>query len=256
MRDVKRLNILGQPVDALTFDRALTLASELAQDHEKTSYIVAVNPEKIMTARRSKLVSDFLHNADLAIPDGIGVVVAARLLYGEKLERVAGADLMQELCRVSGSYGLKLFLYGSKEEVNASAAKKLKERFPDVDIVGRQDGYLPEDEYGTLVERINASGADVLFLALGSPMQENWMNRYGASLKVGVCMGIGGTLDTIAGAVKRAPLGWQKARLEWLYRLLRQPTRFWRQRKIFIFASWIVFLKLTGYGRRRKSTTL
>ncbi len=255
MRNVKRLSILSAPVDVLTFESALDLACELALDHKETSYIVAVNPEKIMTARQDKVVADFLHNADLAIPDGIGVVAAAKMLYNERLERVAGADLMQAICEVSGKRGIKIFLYGSREEVNASAAKKLQERHPDINIVGRQNGYLPESEFDALIERINASGADALFLALGSPKQENWMNRYGKSLKVGVCMGIGGTLDTIAGTVKRASLAWQKLRLEWLYRLLRQPSRFWRQRKIFIFAAWVVLLKLTGYHRRQPGTS-
>lgn len=247
---------MGAPVDVLTFDGAVAAARDMALKREKPGFVVAINPEKVMTARGNRELMRFIRRADLAIPDGIGVVCAAKTLFGEKLERVPGADLMQELCRISGKEGIKIFLFGAKEEASAAAVRKLRERYPDVMIVGRENGYLPEDRYDELVERVNASGANALFLALGSPKQERWAQRYGASLNVGLCMGIGGTLDTIAGTVKRAPLSWQKLRVEWLYRLIRQPSRFWRQRRIFIFGAWVLVLKLTGYGRRWKSPTV
>lgn len=252
MRDVKRLDVLGAPADALTFDRALDAACQLARDHSRTSFVVAVNPEKVMTARADAGVNAFLHAADLVIPDGTGIVAAAKILFGERIERVAGADLMQAICAESGKRGVKIFLYGSKEATSEAADAELRKRYPDILLVGRENGYLPEEKFGELVERINASGADVLFLALGSPKQEKWMNRYADELDVGLCMGIGGTLDTIAGTVRRAPLSWQKARCEWLYRLIRQPSRFWRQRRIFFFAARVLLARAAGTGRRER----
>lgn len=99
-----------------------------------------------------------------------------------------------------------------------------------------------------LIRRIQDSKADILFLALGSPKQEAWMSEYGSRTGVGVCMGIGGTLDTIAGTVKRAPLVFQKLNLEWFYRLMKQPSRFWRQRHVFVFGSHVLMAKITGQG--------
>ncbi|MGN0931340.1 MAG: WecB/TagA/CpsF family glycosyltransferase [Thermoguttaceae bacterium] len=243
MRNIERVEILNESVDLLDFDTALECARELALDRQKVSYVVAVNPEKVMTARRSKIIHDFICRADLAIPDGIGIVAAVSMLFGKKIERVAGADLMQKICEESGKEGIKIFLYGAKEDVNAGAVEVLRKRYPDIQIVGRQNGYLPESESDDLVARVNASDADVLFLALGSPRQEKWMNQYGDKLRVGMCMGVGGTLDTIVGKVKRAPMAWQRARLEWLYRLIRQPSRFWRQRRIFYFAARVLLEK-------------
>lgn len=243
MQNVERIEIFNEPVDLLDFDTALESACKLALDRQKVSYVVAVNPEKVMTARRSKIIHDFICRADLAIPDGIGIVAAVRILLGKRIERVAGADLMQKICEESGKKGIKIFLYGAKEDVNAGAVDVLRKRYPDIQIVGRQNGYLPEEESEDLVSRVNASDADVLFLALGSPRQEKWMNQYGAKLRVGMCMGVGGTLDTIVGRVKRAPMAWQRAKLEWLYRLIRQPSRFWRQRRIFYFAARVLLEK-------------
>lgn len=246
MDKIPRIKILGVSVDALTFDRALEQAVALAQDRSRVSRVVAVNPEKVMIARQDPRVADFIERSDLAIPDGIGVVMAARILYRLRFERVPGADLMQALCKVSGSRGLKIFIYGAEESVNARAVQKLKEIYPDVLIVGRQNGYLQESDFDALAERIAASEANVLFLALGSPKQENWIDAYADRLNVGLCLGVGGTLDTIAGKVKRAPISWQNARLEWFYRLINQPSRFWRQRRVFCFAFCVLFAKLFG----------
>ena len=243
MRDVERIRVLNSSVDVLNFQTALDAACALAKDHTTTSYVVAVNPEKIMIARRDSFTAQFLERADLLIPDGIGVVVAAKWLRGKTLERVPGADLAEALLRVSGERGIKIFLFGASESVNAETERVMRSRYSDVRIVGRQNGYLPESEYDALVERVNASNADLLLVALGSPKQERWTATYGARLNVGLCMGVGGAFDAFAGAVKRAPLVWQKARLEWLYRLARQPKRFWRQRRVFLFAALVLINK-------------
>ena len=253
MKDDVVLNILGAPVGTLTFDQALERALEYALDHERTKYAVAINPEKVMAARKDPVVAEFLRRADLPVADGVGVVAAARILNGVKLERIPGVELMEAICRESGRRGVKIFLYGAREDVNAEAAEKLKERYPDIVIAGRQDGYLQEDQFDELVARINASGADAIFLGLGSPRQEKWAMRFGEALNVGLCMGVGGSFDAITGRVKRAPLSWRRLNLEWLYRLLRQPSRFGRQRNIFVFGFKVVLLKLADVVHFRRS---
>lgn len=243
---IERIRILNAPADVLTMETAVDEACRLAKDHSRVHTIVAINPEKTFAMKKSDEVRDFIENADLIIADGVGIVFGARILYGKKFQRVPGADLMQNICAESGKRGVKIFLYGSEEKVNAGAAAKLAERYPDIQIVGRCNGYVKPEENDSLIRSINDSGADILFLALGSPKQERWVRDNSSHLNVGVCMGIGGTLDTITGAVKRAPNWWQLHGLEWLYRSLRQPKRFWRSRRIFLFGIQVVCKKIFG----------
>lgn len=233
---IERTRVLGAPVDALTMDSALARAVELAKDRTKLSYVVAINPEKTFALRQSAELAQFAENADLALPDGVGVVVASRLLNGRKIERVPGADLAEALCARSGVENLNLFFYGAKEEASAAAVEELRRRYPDIRVVGRRNGYVKTEEMEALVQEIADSDADVLIVALGSPRQERWICEYAERTKVGLCLGVGGTLDTFAGTVKRAPLAWQKMNLEWLYRLLKQPSRFWRCRRLLFYA--------------------
>ena len=142
-----------------------------------------------------------------------------------------------------GSY--KVFIYGATEDVNKKAVDELKNRYPDLKIVGRANGYVKESEMPDLIDRINASKAEILFLALGSPKQEKWYATHKNRLHhVRVVQGVGGTLDTIAGTVKRAPEIWCKLQLEWLYRLIMEPKRIKRQKVLPIFAAMVLIAKL------------
>lgn len=151
---------------------------------------------------------------------------------------------MPNICREAAKKGYKIFLYGSKEDINKSAFEKLQNIYPGIQIVGRANGYLKDDEMPNLMKEINQSGADILFVALGSPKQEQWIEANLPKLNVKVCQGIGGTLDTIAGRVERAPVFFRKAGLEWLYRLIREPKRIRRQSALPIFALKILKEKL------------
>ncbi len=234
---IERLRVLGVPVDALTMETAVERALELAKDRTKPSCVVAINPEKTFAIRQSAELARFVENADLAIPDGVGVVVAARLLNGRKIERVPGADLAEAVCRRSGEAGVNLFFYGAKEEASAAAVAELRRRYPNIRVVGRRNGYAKPEEMDALAQEIADSNADALLVALGSPRQERWICEYAERAKVGLCLGVGGTLDTLAGTVKRAPIAWQKLNIEWLYRLLKQPSRAWRCRRLLYYAA-------------------
>ena len=250
MQDIRRVRVHGAPVDAVDMQGALDFVDAKVADRGAPGYIVAVNPEKTFAIQRNRQLEEFVEDASLLIPDGIGVVLAARFLHGARIGRVPGADLTQEICRHSAKKGHRLFIYGASEEVNRDATAVLHRRFPGILIVGRSNGYVEPEEMEELIDRINDSGADILFVALGSPKQEEWMKRYGPMLKVSLCLGIGGTLDTIVGKVKRAPKPFQRLGLEWLYRLLRQPSRARRQATLPLFV-WYVLREKTRLLRRR-----
>ena len=228
--------------------KTLKFISDYINDQSNpVGFILAMNPEKVFALRANPFLRNFFEQATLVIPDGIGIVKALRFLYGVKVSRVPGADLMQNICREAPLHGWRLFIYGASEKVNAEACKILERRYPGIRIAGRANGFVPPERMEDLVTHINTSGANILFVALGSPKQEEWMAAYAGRLTtVKLCQGIGGTLDTIAGTVKRAPLFWQQMGLEWFYRLLKQPSRFGRQLKLLLFVREIIGAKLSG----------
>jgi N-acetylglucosaminyldiphosphoundecaprenol N-acetyl-beta-D-mannosaminyltransferase len=232
----KRIEILGVPVDCLDWQSTLAVIESCLDAHEPARSVVAVNPEKVIRAQRDPGLLGDLQRSDVLIPDGIGVVVAARLLGLGRMERVPGSELMPRICAIAERRGLGVYLFGARPDVNEKAAAALGKRYPKLRIAGRHHGYVSETEMLQVVESINASGAAVLFLALGSPRQEIWMGRYLPRLKVRICQGVGGTFDLIAGTVKRAPPAFIKLHLEWLYRLLSDPRRLLRQTALPKFA--------------------
>lgn len=248
-----RLPILDVWVDPVTMDRAIGYVKETLKAGQRPHSIFAVNPEKNFSAPRDPVLHDIFRSADLLIPDGIGVVLAARLLHGAHLSRVPGVELMENICRLAAAEGHSVFIYGSKPDVNLKAAETLKTRYQGLHIAGRSDGYVKESEMDSLLAKINDSRAEILFLALGSPRQEKWYATYrGRLTHVKVCQGIGGTLDTIAGNVKRAPEIWCRFSAEWLYRLLTEPKRIKRQKVLPLFAFKVLQAKVLGSNKRGK----
>ncbi len=244
--------VLGLPVDFIDMQGTLSRVENLVRTAKSPSYIVAANPEKIYTVRSNSFLKEFFKRAELVIPDGIGVVMAMRWLHKQHVSRVAGADLMQSICAAAPDRGYRIFIFGATEEVNTEAVNALRRRCPGIQIVGRANGFLDDREMPALIQKINNLETDILFVALGSPKQEEWMQRWLPSLNVKVCQGIGGTLDTIVGRVKRAPIRWQRLGLEWLYRLFQEPTRIWRQLSLIRFAAEILLAKLKVEGQKSK----
>jgi N-acetylglucosaminyldiphosphoundecaprenol N-acetyl-beta-D-mannosaminyltransferase len=153
---------------------------------------------------------------------------------------------MLHTCELAPLRNYRIFILGAPEEVNAAAVEELRRRFPGINIVGRANGYFEPRANSDLVRRINDSATDILFVALGSPRQERWIEANLPHLNVRVCQGIGGTLDTIVGTAKRAPHAWQALGLEWAYRLLSQPSRAKRQLKLLAFVFEVLSLKFSG----------
>lgn len=244
---ITRYHVLDTPIDSVNMRMALDFVKEAVQTRTTPGFILAVNPEKVFVLRNDKFLQTFFEQASLLIPDGIGMVKALKILHGKKISRVPGADLMQKICQEAPQNGYRIFIYGAKEEVNRKACEVLTERYPGIRIIGRQNGFIKDEEMNTLIEKINSSQANILFIAMGSPRQEKWMSTYAGKLTtVRICQGIGGTLDTIAGTVKRAPVFWQDLGLEWFYRLLCQPSRFKRQLRCLKFAVMVIKAKVFG----------
>lgn len=202
-------------------------------EKRKPSFIVAINPEKIMKAQKDTNLLNLLNSADIQIPDGIGVVIASKLKGGNIKNRVTGIDLMQNICKKASENGYSIFLLGAKPGVAEKASKILIEKYNGIKIVGVKDGYFKNDDEA--VEEIKKAKPDILFIAMGSPKQEYWIKKNIDNLKVPLCMGIGGSLDVICGNIKRAPKWMCSLGLEWLYRLIKEPWRFKRMTVLPVF---------------------
>ena len=201
----RRVEIMGVPVDCVDMAGALARVEALVAG-DRPGAVLAVNPEKVIHAAATPDLLRSLRQAALLIPDGIGVVWALRLFGGERVERVPGAELMPAICGLAARRGWKVFLYGAKPEVNAAACAALRRDYPGLAIAGARDGYVSPGEMPGLIAEINALAPEILFVALGSPRQEVWMERHLPELDVRVCQGVGGTFDVLAGRVRRAKL--------------------------------------------------
>lgn len=219
-------NYLGVDVSVYSYEQ---LTSALLDDmkQNKKSFIVAINPEKIMKAQQDPSLLALLNRADYQIPDGIGVILASRLKGGNIRQRVTGIDMMLKLCETAAKVGKKVFLYGAKPGVALKAKENLEKMYPGIQICGCLDGYVKDE--ATIEETINEAAPDIIFVALGSPVQEYWIVNHMDKLHPKVYQGVGGSFDVISGKIKRAPKLFQKLGLEWLYRLFKEPWRWKRQ---------------------------
>ena len=237
-----RVNVLGVGFDNVTMTEARERAAGLI-DAPGAAYVATPNPEMVWEARKNPQLKAALDGADMVIPDGIGVIYAAKILGTPLKQRVPGIELGAALIEHAASVGGGVFLLGSKPGVAERAAEELKKKYPALCICGTHDGYFTDS--APVIEEINAVKPALLIVCLGFPKQEIWMMSNRESLDVGVMLGLGGALDVFAGDVKRAPDGWCRLGLEWLYRLLSQPSRIKRMIKLPLFLLAVVKERLT-----------
>lgn len=234
------INILGVDIDM--YDRAEALSAIYAMTEEDGfHYVFTPNSEIIQMAYKDEEFKKILNSADMKTPDGIGVVYASKILNKPLKERVAGFDLMLDFMGECAKNKKSVFLFGSKEGVAAEAAEELKKRYPGLEIAGMRNGYFSDADNAGIIDEINNSGADVLLVCLGAPKQEKWIYDNKDKLCCRVAMGVGGSLDVLAGRVERAPEKWQKLGLEWAYRLKKEPKRIGRMMSLPAFAATVFF---------------
>ena len=222
--------ILGLQFDKVTMDEALTIG-EAFLDGDHAAVVVTPNAEIGYDASKDPEFCAMLNQADLMLPDGAGVVLAAKLRKTPLKGKVAGIDFARNMLSVFARRGTKLYLLGSKPGVAEQAAEKMKELAPGLVICGTADGYFKDE--APVIEKINEAGAEALFVCLGAPKQEKFMFDHRDELKsVRLMAGLGGSLDGFAGNVKRAPDWMIKTNLEWFYRLCKEPKRIGRMMRL------------------------
>lgn len=226
--------ILGVQVNTENYDELIPKVFRNIEDKKK-SLVVAINPEKLMKAKEDPGLKALLNRAEFQIPDGIGVIIASKLKKGSISSRITGIDMMDRIVREAARTGRAVFLYGAKPGVADKAAQQLKQTYPDLIVAGTQDGY--ESDTSKVLETINKAKPDILFVAMGSPKQEQWIEQHRDNLYPTLYQGVGGSFDVLAGNVKRAPAAFQRMGAEWLYRLLKEPSRLKRQMNLpkFLF---------------------
>lgn len=231
-----KTDVLGVQYDNVTMEEAIA-AGRAFLTGTKAAYCVTPNAEMAYEALRDEAFRAVLNSADLVLPDGAGVVLGAKILKTPLRQKVAGIEFAQNMLSVYETLGSRLYLLGSKPGVAELAAGKMLEQHPKLIICGTADGYFKDED--EVVRRINEAEADALYVCLGSPKQENFMYRHQNELNVRLMAGLGGTLDGIAGTVKRAPKWMIRLQLEWLYRLIKEPRRFGRMMRLpkFVFAA-------------------
>jgi N-acetylglucosaminyldiphosphoundecaprenol N-acetyl-beta-D-mannosaminyltransferase len=247
--DNKKVRILDVKFDFCTKVEILDTLESRVENNTKT-FIVTANPEIVMYANSNSAYSTILNNANYVIADGIGVIIASNILGRPLPERIAGFDLLMELLKVGNQKKWSAYFLGAKTEVIEKAVKNIKVNFPDLNVVGWHDGYFDENTT-EITDEIKMKKPDLVFVALGFPKQELWISENAKSLDKGLFMGVGGSFDVLAGEVKRAPIVWQKMNLEWLYRLLKQPSRWKRMLVLPLFIIQVIsekFKKKTNWS--------
>lgn len=227
MMNEKFVEILSIPFIDTNMDEFINqMIYPRIRNQEKT-FVVTANPEIVEYANEHQDYKDIITKADYITPDGIGIIMASKWLNQPLQERITGFDLMNQLFAIANEQSLKVYLLGAEESVIEKAASKVRQQFPSITLVGYHHGYVDiEDE--TLAKSIADLEPDIILTALGFPRQEKWTSLHYPLFKKGLFMGVGGSFDVLAGKVNRAPVLWQKMRLEWLYRLIQEPSR-WKR---------------------------
>jgi len=232
------LYVLGCRVDDVEATSAAAgIASWIRQG--RRAQVVTLGAEMATLAARDDAYRAAINGADLIVPDTVGIVWASRVLRRPLRERVAGIDLVEHVLRDSPPSSVRVFILGAAAGVAESAAQALGQRFPSVVICGMHHGFFERDHDAQLAYLVRSSGAQLVLVGMGFPLQEFWIRTNLAALGNAVCIGVGGAVDVWAGRVTRAPEAWRRAGLEWLYRLVREPARFRRQLALPRFAALV-----------------
>ncbi len=224
---------MGVPVTPFeTYEQALECIGGAVESHRK-SFCIAINPIKVYNAWNQPDLQNLLRQADFNICDGVGVSIASRILHGRGINRITGCDLFFRLLQRASEKQWGVFLLGASPQSNAAARAQLQQRYPGLRIVGWQDGFFQDSQ--KVVEQINASKADLVFVAMGSPKQEFWISHHRHQINASFCMGVGGSFDIASGNLKRAPKVFRMTGTEFLFRFVMEPRKRLVHQKILLY---------------------
>ena len=220
--------LFGVPIDNLTLEETVVRVESMIREGGTHQHVV-VNVDKIVKLQRDPELRKAILSCDLINADGQPIVWASRFLQSPIKERVTGVDLFDSLVARCAEKGYRPYLLGARQEVVERVVEVLKERHPALKIAGYRNGYWQPAEEAQVVQGIKRTQPEMLFVAMGSPKKEFFLNKWKSELQTPFVMGVGGTFDVVAGLVRRAPRWMQKCGLEWLFRLIQEPRRMWRR---------------------------
>jgi N-acetylglucosaminyldiphosphoundecaprenol N-acetyl-beta-D-mannosaminyltransferase len=222
------LIILGCRLDLLDGDAATERILQNVRERAGAQ-VVTLGTEMVVYAQRDKRYRDVVNASALSLCDTVGLLSVARARGARLGERVTGIELVERLCERAAQEGISVYLLGGAPGIAQRAASELVRRFPGLNVAGTHDGYFGPEESNAVAQEICASGAQLLFVGMGFPRQEFWLSEQLQRTGCGAGIGVGGSFDVLSGNVRRAPEGWRRLGLEWLYRLFREPHRWRRQ---------------------------
>ncbi len=236
-----KVHLLGASVDALTMEETAGRVAGFIESG-RPHRIITLNPEFLYRAQADRRLLELVHRADLVTPDGVGIVWACRMAGNPVPERVSGIDLMRRLLEMAAGAGWRVFLLGAAPGVAEEAVAGLVRCFPGLRVAGCHHGYFREAESAAVARMIRDARAQLVFAGMGAPRQEMWLDRYLEATGAAAALGVGGSFDVLAGRVQRAPAWVQRLHLEWLARLLQEPSR-WRRQAVLPLFAWLVLKK-------------
>ena len=224
-----KIEILNTSIHNLSMSETLHEIEKVLGTDEQLHHTV-VNAGKVVAMQSDTQLRDSVNESDLINADGQAIVWASKILNKPLKERVTGIDLMENLVRLAHEKSYKIFFFGAKEEVLNQVVSMYSQKYSNAIIAGSRNGYFKPEEEAQIAEEITNSGANILFVAISSPVKENFLFKHKNTLSsVNFIMGVGGSFDVVSGLVKRAPIWMQNSGLEWFYRLIQEPKRMWKR---------------------------
>ena len=223
-----RIEIMGAPIDPYTMEQTVSRTKDFVETGV-FAHLAGVNADKLLQMRSDQTMDRMIRQCEIVNADGASMVMAARRLGIDIPERVAGIDLMHELCRLSQSEGYRIFLLGATRDTVETARRKLEESYPGLDICGIMDGYFDDEDFSAVGEEVASSRPNIVFVGITSPKKEHVIEHFLLMGLKGVYVGVGGSFDVISGSIPRAPLWMQRMGLEWLFRMMKEPKRLMRR---------------------------
>jgi N-acetylglucosaminyldiphosphoundecaprenol N-acetyl-beta-D-mannosaminyltransferase len=252
---VDQLVILGCRLDTIDAGEATTRVLAFARQPGAAAQVVTLGTEMVVLAQHDETFRSIVNGCSLSLCDTVGLLTVARRRGATLRERVTGIELTERVCEAAAREGLSVYFLGGAEGVAADAAAILEARFPGLRIAGDHNGYFTDEQNAEVVAGIRASGANMLFVGMGSPRQEVWLADHLRDTGCSVGVGVGGSFDVLGGRIERAPQFYRRYGLEWLYRLGREPHR-WRRQLALPYFVWLVVLDGLGFGHKKGAVDL